>query len=96
MRRLVPLLLAAAAAMAAEDLPKGQVIDRVVCTRDAAQSYALYIPSGYVPSKAAPVIFCFDPAARGRVPVEQLQAAAERSGYIIAGSHQLPQRFLGG
>lgn len=75
MRRIVPLLAAVATALAGEELPKGQIIDRVVCARDPAQSYALYIPSGYTPSKPAPVIFCFDPAARGRVPVEQFQPA---------------------
>jgi dienelactone hydrolase len=32
------------------------------------------------------VIFAFDPGARGRVGVERFQAAAEKYGYIVAGS----------
>jgi dienelactone hydrolase len=33
------------------------------------------------------VIFGFDPRARGRTPVERYQAAAEKYGYIVAGSN---------
>jgi len=71
----------------AEDLVAGQIIDRVTCTADPAQSYALYVPKDYTPSRPWPVIFAFDPGARGRVPVERYQAAAERYGYIVAGSN---------
>lgn len=88
MRLALGLLLAcvfvspsrSAAAMA------GRVLERVACQADSSQEYALYVPSGYSPDKKWPVIFCFDPGARGRVPVERLQAAAERYGYIVAGS----------
>ncbi|OYU98918.1 MAG: hypothetical protein CFE26_26705, partial [Verrucomicrobiales bacterium VVV1] len=56
------------------------------CQADPKQTYALYVPTCYVPTRKWPVIFCFDPGARGRVPVERLQAAAEKYGYIVAGS----------
>jgi poly(3-hydroxybutyrate) depolymerase len=82
------LAAAAVAALAlAADLPVGQVVPDVVCAADASQSYALYLPSAYTAMKAWPVIFAFDPGARGRVPVERYQAAAERYGFIVAGSN---------
>ena len=64
----------------------GRVLDKVVCEGDASQSYALYVPKNYVPQKKWPVIFCFDASARGWMPVERLQVAAEQYGYIVAGS----------
>lgn len=51
------------------------------------QGYALYLPSGYTPGSGWGVIFGFDPRARGRTPVERFQAAAEKYGYIVAGSN---------
>ena len=88
MRLVLPLtwLLAGVATVAA-DLPVGQVIDRVACAADASQSYALFVPADYTPSRAWPVIFAFDPGGRGRIPVERYQAAAGRYGYIVVGSH---------
>jgi len=73
----------------------GRILDPVGCQADPKQTYALYVPTGYVPTRKWPVIFCFDPGARGRVPVERLQAAAEKYGYIVAGSLQLPQWAVG-
>jgi predicted esterase len=34
-----------------------------------------------------PIIYCLDPGARGRVPVERFAAAAEKAGFLIAGSN---------
>ncbi len=70
-----------------EDLPRGQIIDTVRCAADPAQNYALYIPSHYSPDKHWSLILAFDPRARGRAAVEQYQAAAEKYGYIVAGSN---------
>jgi poly(3-hydroxybutyrate) depolymerase len=71
----------------AADLPSGVIIDRVTCAADTSQSYALFVPAGYTPSRTWPVIFAFDPGGRGRTPVERYQAAAERYGYIVVGSN---------
>ena len=85
---MIPLiwLLAGMTAFGA-DLPTGQIIDRVTCAADPSQSYALFVPSQYTPTRTWPVIFAFDPGGRGRVPVERYQAAAERFGYIVVGSN---------
>jgi hypothetical protein len=79
--------LAAVPAALAADLPAGQIIDRVACAADASQSYALYVPARYTPSRVWPVIFAFDPGGRGRTPVERYQIAAERYGFMVVGSN---------
>ena len=80
------LLVLANPLSAAEEL-RGRVLEKVACAADPSQSYALYLPSGYSPDKKWPVIYCFDPGARGKAPVERLRAAAEKYGYIVAGSN---------
>ncbi|HEU5020972.1 MAG TPA: hypothetical protein VFT60_03750 [Bryobacteraceae bacterium] len=80
-------LLAQTAPAPAVDLPRGRAIERVQCADDPSQSYALYLPSAYRSDREWPVIFAFDPAGRGLNPVEHVQAAAEKYGYIVAGSN---------
>jgi dienelactone hydrolase len=74
------------ALLAADDFPRGQIIENVECLADAAQSYALYLPSNYTPGKRWSVIVGLDAGGRGRNPVAQFQEAAEKYGYIVAGS----------
>jgi len=75
------LLLIAAA------LPLGQIVDRVECAAKPEQAYALYLPSRYVQDRQWPILYAFDPGARGRLPVERFQEGAEKYGYIVVGSH---------
>ena len=81
--------LAAQEARAAEEssLPKGVVVERVPCGADPQQSYALFLPSSYSPDRPAPIVYAFDPGARGSLPVELMKDAAERHGYIVVGSN---------
>jgi dienelactone hydrolase len=71
----------------AQDLQAGVVLSKLVCAAHAEQSYALYLPSYYTRERRWPIVYVFDPAARGRVPVELMKGAAERLGYIVAGSN---------
>ncbi len=86
---LVAMLLAGSGASPAraQELPRGQLIEAVGCLGDASQTYALYLPSTYSPDRAWPVLMAFHPSARGRAMVEKYQAAAERYGYLVAGSN---------
>ena len=77
----------ALAALAADEIPKGHIVDRVVCHGDKSQSYALYLPTAYSHDHAWPILYLLDPIARGRVPVERFQKAAEHAGFIVAGSN---------
>lgn len=69
------------------EFEKGKIIDKVICASEKDQSYALYLPSTYTPERTWPIIYAFDPLARGRLPLERFQAAAEKYGYIVAGSN---------
>src|SRR5258708_2744460 len=67
--------------------PAGVVIPRVETNADAKQSYALYLPSKYTREKRWPIVYVFDPLARGQLALEQFQHAAELYGYIVAASN---------
>jgi predicted esterase len=54
---------------------------------DRNQSYALYLPSNYQPDRKWPVLYAFDPRARGKVPLERFKDAAEKYGWIVVGSN---------
>lgn len=71
----------------AEDLPTGQVIEKVVCRQDAAQSYALYLPPGYSREQAWPILYALDARGRGPLAAERFRAGAERFGYVVASSN---------
>lgn len=76
----LPAWIATVICTAAADVSPGVIVDEV-------KGYALYLPSSYTQDRAWPVIFAFDPRGRGRTPVERYQAAAEKYGYIVAGSN---------
>jgi predicted esterase len=65
----------------------GVVLPQETCSAHPDQTYALYLPSQYTPAKRWPIVYAFDPAARGKMPVELMEAAAERYGYIVVGSN---------
>ncbi len=65
-------------------LPIGEVIDKVTCVKVPEKSYSLYIPPGYDPNRAWPLLLLFDPGARSRIPMEIFQEAAENFGFIMA------------
>ncbi len=68
-------------------LSPGTVISSQTCAAKPDQSYALYLPSHYSPNKKWPLVYAFDPDARGEIPVKLMQEAAERFGYIVVGSN---------
>lgn len=82
----VALLLAISLTQSA-DLPTGQVVASVRAAANPSQSYALYLPKGYSPARAWPLILAFDPGGRGQTAVERYQAAAEQYGFVVAGSN---------
>jgi predicted esterase len=72
---------------AVQNLQPGVVLPKVVSGAQPEQSYALYLPSYYTREKRWPIVYAFDPGARGSVPVGLMKGAAERYGYIVAGSN---------
>jgi dienelactone hydrolase len=74
-------------AIAHPDLPIPGQIGDVICVSDASQSYALYLPSAYVPGRNWPIIYFFDPGGRGRRPLELYKELADKYGFIFAASN---------
>lgn len=71
----------------AEEFLKGRIVEQVSCVNAPNQSYALYLPSNYSTARKWPVLYAFDPAARGRIPVERFREAAEKFGWVVVGSN---------
>lgn len=80
-------LALAAGFLPAEELPRGRLIERIVTSADPDQSYAIYLPSGYSPERKWPILYALDPQARGHLPVQRFAAAAEKHGFLVAGSN---------
>lgn len=64
----------------------GHDVARIECADFPGQAYAVFLPANYTTDRAWPIVYCFDPMARGEVPVQRFRAAAETHGYIIVGS----------
>jgi poly(3-hydroxybutyrate) depolymerase len=70
-----------------DELPKGEIVENVTSKADPQQTYALYLPSRYSSDKKWPMLYAFDPGARGKLPVSLFKDAAEKFGYIVVGSN---------
>ena len=84
------LLVLGSISLAAPDNPPlkpGEITRKVVCTAHPEQSYALYLPSAYNAQKRWPIVYVFDPGARGMIPTQLMKDAAEQYGYILATSN---------
>jgi predicted esterase len=75
------------AAGPSQTLEPGVLSPHQTCSAHPDQTYALYLPSHYTPHQRWPVIYAFDPAARGNLPLELMKDAAERYGYVVVGSN---------
>lgn len=93
MSPLLALLLAvpalAAEAPAPLSFPRGQIVEKVVFAADPGESYSLYLPSGYTPDRAWPIVYVFDSRGidTGREMIEIFKKGAERLGMIVASSN---------
>ena len=91
----VACMFAASGAVGQGTFAPGKIIDRVTVEADKAQSYSLYLPSGFDGKIKFPIIYVFDPGARGSVAVKVFAEAAEKYGYIVAASND-SRNGLGG
>ncbi len=86
MKTFLLLFLASAAIAAAADLPRGTLVEKVVCQGAPGQSYALYLPSTYTPERQWPILYAFDASGEGKRVAELFQKAAETYGWIVVSS----------
>ena len=68
-------------------IARGVVIDTVYCLHSSTQSYALYLPRQYSVQKQWPVLFLYDPAARGKLTVSRYADLAEQFQLILVCSN---------
>jgi dienelactone hydrolase len=67
--------------------PLGVIIPKVAASADTRQTYALYLPLTYSREQRWPVVYVFDPGARGTLALAQFQHAAELHRFIVAASN---------
>lgn len=65
----------------------GSIMDTVYCKTDQEQSYALFLPTNYDDKLTWPIVYFFEPAARGTLPLLHFKKAADRYGYILVASN---------
>ncbi len=70
-----------------DSIPKGIVIDSVLCKANPKYSYALFLPSQYDLNKFWPIIYVFDPGANGKREADLYHEVAEKYGYIVVCSN---------
>jgi hypothetical protein len=74
---------------------KGKIIDTVRCAGNPKYTYALYLPKKYSENAKWPIIYIFDPGARGKTGLTCFIQAAEEYGYIAVCSNN-SKNFLSG
>jgi hypothetical protein len=74
----------------------GTIIPKVTCTSDTTETYALYLPSSFSTNRKWPILYVFDPFARGEAAAGVVRAAAQKFGYIIAASNNSKNGPQGG
>lgn len=84
---LTALLTLALPLAAQTDLPRGQVVAKVVTQADPGQSYALYVPTTYRAERKWPILYAFDARSNGTLVAERFRAGAEKYGYLVASSN---------
>ena len=67
--------------------PVGELVEGVSCQNDPTQTYTLYLPTGFDPSRRWPVLLIFDPRGRSVLAAELFRDAAEAYGWILVSSN---------
>jgi predicted esterase len=84
---VVGLATAQTAPAKPDELPRGTLIEKITCQENPSQSYSLYLPSGYQPGRAWPILYVFDARGQGKAAATVFQKGAERFGWIVASSN---------
>jgi CRISPR/Cas system-associated endoribonuclease Cas2 len=67
--------------------PTGEIIDSISVNKDSNESFSLYLPSQLNSSESSPIVFIFEPMARGKIGIYPFIKAAEKYGYILVCSN---------
>ena len=66
-----------------DDFPIGEIVDSIAVSKTSNETFALYLPSNHKPNTLSPIVFIFDPAARGKIGIHPFIKAAEKYNYIL-------------
>ncbi|QLG45377.1 hypothetical protein [Costertonia aggregata] len=66
---------------------KSVILDSIPISNNTSETFALYLPAKYEINKPSPVVFIFDPSARGKAGLISFLKASEKYGYILIGSN---------
>ncbi len=83
---LAPLVIAGFLATPLQGPARGMLVEHVACPTDPTQTYTLYLPTKYEPTRKWPLLLVFDPGGRAARAAEVFRQAAERFGWIVAAS----------
>lgn len=92
---LLLILLLNTAGLAAAELPRGTLIEKVVAEGHPDQAYALYLPSTYTPERQWPILYAFDARGQAKPVAELFQRAAETYGWIVVSSWSTASDVVG-
>lgn len=62
---------------------KGEIIDSIWIDDKLEESFSFYMPKSYEPTKPTPVIFIFEPLARGKTGIDPFISVADTYGYLL-------------
>ncbi len=84
----IPLAISLTLAVSsrAAGLPRGTLVEKVLCAGQPDQAYALYLPSHYTPDHPWPILYAFDARGDGKRVAELFRPAAEAHGWIVVSS----------
>ena len=72
----------------AQSIPEAGVVhDSVPVSGTIGETYTLYLPKSYSQNKASPIVFIYEPMARGSVGIKAFIKASEKYGLILACSN---------
>lgn len=73
----------------ARDLRPGIVHERIPCSQDPGETYAIFLPEGYNHEKKWPLLLCFDPGGNPLTPLNLLALSADESGFILVSPYRV-------
>ncbi|MEM1338740.1 MAG: hypothetical protein AAF634_02370 [Bacteroidota bacterium] len=83
-RSLILFLFGSTTLLTAQVLwEKGKILDAIPVNTSKEETFALYLPSSLDESSLSPIVFIFDPAARGSKGIQPFMEAAEKYGLIL-------------
>ncbi len=67
----------------------GKILDSIPVTKTSGETFALYLPTTFNPKSTHPILFIFDPVARGKVGIRPFISSSEKYGIILICSNNL-------